>query len=246
MLSPSIRLFSRQKSSPLLIRTFATSGSRIKTRSDSTFLRTLRPDHIVESGQAIVDLSGLTRKSITVPFEHPRWPSPCKIGAPLITLTQQSRLGRKRKPFPANTRGFFYYRPGITVLAGSVRFRLCDSAATFESGRDLARNDRIWQPQLIDIVSSPTLRRLIPLLLAEQLVDESVLVEMDQFHISPMHAPEYRFYSFRSRSRSRSTVGISTVCSSLEKAFMRTTSMVYTAPSEAILLSTSHIQVRIP
>ncbi len=60
MLSPSIRLFSRQKSSPLLIRTFATSGSRIKTRSDSTFLRTLRPDHIVESGQAIVDLSGLT------------------------------------------------------------------------------------------------------------------------------------------------------------------------------------------
>ena len=194
MLSPSIRLFSRQKSSPLLIPSFATSESSIKARSDSTFLRTLRPDHIVESGQEIVDLSGTTRKSITVPFEHPRWPSPFNFGA-LITLNDY-KIGSNYVPFPANTRGFFYYRHGITDLAGGVRFRLCNSAATFESGRDLVRHDRTWQPQLIDIASSPTLRRLIPLLLAEQLVDESVLVDAAQIHIMPMVAPEYRFYSF--------------------------------------------------
>ena len=190
MLSPSIRLFSRQKSSPLLIRTFALSESSIRT---STLLRTLRPERIVESGQEIFDLSGLTRKSITVPFEHPRWPSPRNAGG--IFKLNDRKIGTTYVPFPDNTRGFFYYRHGITDLAGSVRFRLCDSAATFESGHDLARNDSPWQPQLVDIVSSANLRPLIPLLLAEQLVDESVLVDAAQIHIKHMSA-KHRFYSF--------------------------------------------------
>ena len=87
----------------MLIRTFALSESSIRT---STFLRTLRPERIVESGQEIFDLTGLTRKSITVSFEHPRWPSPRNAGG--IFKLNDRKIGTTYVPFPDNTRGFFY------------------------------------------------------------------------------------------------------------------------------------------
>ncbi|KJA23472.1 hypothetical protein HYPSUDRAFT_66378 [Hypholoma sublateritium FD-334 SS-4] len=163
------------------------------TRRNGLFLFTLRPDRIIQTGQEIVDLSGLTSKFITVPFEHPRWPNPRNPGKNVKLVGRQ--VGSTTVQFPANTRGFFYYRHGITDLAGSVRFRLCDGAAAFESGRDLVRTDRPWQPQLVDIVGSANLRPFIPLLLAEQLVDEKVLVDAAQIRVQCMSAKS-RFYSF--------------------------------------------------
>lgn len=163
------------------------------TKGTILFLRTLRPDRLIETGQEIVDLSGLTRKHITVPLEHPRWPNPRNAGKHIKLSNHQ--IGSTSVQFPANTRGFFYYCRGITDLAGSVRFRLCDTASAFESGRDLVRADRPWQPQLVDIVGSVNLRSFIPLLLAEKLVDEKVLVDATQIRVKCM-STKSRFYSF--------------------------------------------------
>lgn len=152
-------------------------------------LRTLRPNSIAETWQQIVDLSGLTRKCVKVPFDHPRWPSPSQ-GIRISNSIFDEQVTR----FPDNTRGFFYYRPGVPALAGGVRFRVCDNAAAFDAGCDLMFRGRPWEAQLVDITRCDVYRSFIPVLLAEGLVDEDLL--LDAKKSQDAWNTRERFYSF--------------------------------------------------
>lgn len=154
-----------------------------------TVLRTLRPNSIAETWQQIVDLSGLTRKCVKVPFDHPRWPSPSQ-GIRISNSIFDEQVTR----FPDNTRGFFYYRPGVPALAGGVRFRVCDNAAAFDAGCDLMFRGRPWEAQLVDITRCDVYRSFIPVLLAEGLVDEDLL--LDAKKSQDAWNTRERFYSF--------------------------------------------------
>ncbi len=155
---------------PTRARTFSTSPPA--RHLGIITLRTLRPSSFIETGQQIVDLSGRTRKTVKILFDHPRWPSP--LGAIRISnLISNDQVSR----FPENTRGFFYYLPRAIELAGGVRFRVCDDAAAFDAGCDLVIRDKPWEAQLVDITRCDVYRSFIPVLLRDKLVDEDLLLD---------------------------------------------------------------------
>lgn len=157
-------------------------------------LRTLRPERFAETGQERIDLSGFTMKVVNVAATHPRWPSPIGVRA-AITHSKPTVRGSTGR-FPDDTRGFFYYHPGARALAGGVRFRLCDSASEFNTGRDLTITvGGPWQVQPVDFTAQSQYRSFIPLLLEENLVDEDLLVDAARLAPSTL-GKRYRFYSF--------------------------------------------------
>ncbi|KJA17104.1 hypothetical protein HYPSUDRAFT_219079 [Hypholoma sublateritium FD-334 SS-4] len=153
-------------------------------------LLTLRPERLADTGQEIIDLSGLTMKVVNVSVRHPRWPSPAGVRAAIKPTVRES-TGR----FPDGMMGFFYYHPGVPALAGGVRFRLCDSAAGFAAGRDLGGAYGPWQAQPVDLTAQAQYRAFIPLLLEERLVEEDVLVDAAKLTANAL-GRRYRLYSF--------------------------------------------------
>ncbi|KAF8182558.1 hypothetical protein BJ912DRAFT_591736 [Pholiota molesta] len=122
-------------------RMFATSTDTDKTRKaagprrsvtySSYKLRTLRPERLSISRQGIIDLSGKGQPKVPTLID----PQPTRC---IYDISYKS--GTRTYPrFPKNTRGVFYYHnptAGHEFNAG-VRFRLCESVAEFEHGRDL-------------------------------------------------------------------------------------------------------------
>ncbi|KAF8175809.1 hypothetical protein BJ912DRAFT_1146973 [Pholiota molesta] len=136
-------------------------------------LRTLRPEQLSAVGQEITDLSGKGQLVLsTLADPHPQG---CiyKPRGDVPTYTC----------FPENTRGFFYYHkpPDGPEFSAGVRFRICNSAADFEHGRDLldTRGD-IWSPKLLELVKHNQHRQFLSLLRAENLIDEELIHDINK------------------------------------------------------------------
>jgi hypothetical protein len=74
----------------------------------------------------------------------------------------------RKPPFPADARGFFYYfqDKSMPPISGSLRFRVCEDLAGFDSGHDLLTEMKEpWAVPLIRIVRdgvwAPTLEYLL-------------------------------------------------------------------------------------
>jgi len=74
----------------------------------------------------------------------------------------------RKPPFPADTKGFFYYGrdKDMPPISGSLRFRVCENLAGFDSGHDLLTEMKEpWAVPLIRIVRdrvwAVTLQQLI-------------------------------------------------------------------------------------
>jgi hypothetical protein len=91
-------------------------------------------------------------------------------------------------PFPDNTRGFFYYRPGPehAPIAGEVRFRITSSAdpSSFGAGRDLLLPSvpEPWKVHLLNILRSSSSKLHFRSLLLHQHQLSSELVASAQEH----------------------------------------------------------------
>jgi hypothetical protein len=104
--------------------------------------------------------------------------------------------------YPENTRGVFYYHnpaDGPEFYAG-VRFRICDSAAEFERGRDLLdpRGD-VWGPKILELVKHKGCQGFLSLLQAEHLTDEELVNDINKLDIttnmrSYRYSLSYPFY----------------------------------------------------
>jgi hypothetical protein len=84
--------------------------------------------------------------------------------------------------YPENTRGVFYYHnpPDGPEFYAGVRFRICDSAAEFEHGRDLldSRGD-VWGPKILELVKHKKCE-VLSLLRAENLIDEELIRDINK------------------------------------------------------------------
>ncbi|KAF8196404.1 hypothetical protein BJ912DRAFT_110188 [Pholiota molesta] len=159
-------------------RMFATStdktrkaaGPRRSVTYSSYKLRTLRPERLSIAGQGIIDLSGKGQPKVPTLID----PQPTRC---IYDISYKS--GTRTYPrFPKNTRGVFYYHnptDGHEFNAG-VRFRLCESVAEFERGRDLLdpRGD-VWGPGILDLVKLKRCKGFLSLLRAENLIDEALV-----------------------------------------------------------------------
>ncbi|KAJ7877467.1 hypothetical protein B0H13DRAFT_2053707 [Mycena leptocephala] len=100
----------------------------IQRRRRPCFLSTLNPSRLGETD--FIDISGAG--SVKVFFS-----SAVSTGR----IQYMRGHGAQRHPFPANTRGFLYFKPQneLSPLAGGLRFRLTDTPHTdsFSHGRDL-------------------------------------------------------------------------------------------------------------
>ncbi|KAF8177608.1 hypothetical protein BJ912DRAFT_676624 [Pholiota molesta] len=155
-------------------RMLATSTEKIphKALRISFRLRTLRPELLSIVGQEVIDLSGKAHSLV-----------PILINGRVLRLNceyEDRVLGGlyRLPPFPENTRGFFYYYhpPDGPEFYAGVRFRICDSAAEFEHGRDLLdpRGD-VWGPKILALVKNKECEGFLSLLRAENMIDEGLV-----------------------------------------------------------------------
>jgi hypothetical protein len=161
-------------------------------------LRTLRPERLEAVGQEAIDLSGKVKPGVPTLIDGPQ----------LRCLYECEYPGGRRiqTPFPEGTKGvFYYYSPaeGPELYAG-VRFRICESAAEFESGRDLlGTHGDVWGPKVLELVKHDKLKALLALSRAEQLISEALIADTDKLDISRRVGP-YQVHlsdSFFFRSR---------------------------------------------
>jgi hypothetical protein len=140
-------------------------------------LRTLRPELLSIVGQEVIDLSGKAHSLV-----------PILINGRVLRLKceyEDRVLGGlyRLPPFPENTRGFFYYYhpPDGPEFYAGVRFRICDSAAEFEHGRDLLdpRGD-VWGPKILALVKNKECEGFLSLLRAENMIDEGLVRDINK------------------------------------------------------------------
>ncbi|KAF8188365.1 hypothetical protein BJ912DRAFT_400382 [Pholiota molesta] len=199
-------------------RMLATSTEKIPKRaphidSPSSFrLRTLRPERLSIVGQEVIDLSGKTASLV-----------PTLIDGRVLRLqchyTRNRHLhGRNRYlRYPENTRGVFYYHnpPDGPEFYAGMRFRICDSAAEFEHGRDLldSRGD-VWGPKILELVKHKELQGFLSLLRAENLIDEDLINDIKKLdylaragrHVGNVHYSLFEpFYMNVAQSKSQLT-----------------------------------------
>ena len=90
--------------------------------------------------------------------------------------------------FPPGTKGLLYYHHnGPKDISAGVRFRICSSPSRFQEGRDLQRYvahknsfEDPWSITLYSIASYPNYASIRQLLLAENLVDISLLNDLSR------------------------------------------------------------------
>jgi hypothetical protein len=88
--------------------------------------------------------------------------------------------------FPENTRGFFYYfnDPDAPELCAGVRFRICDSSAQFDRGRDLLNpTGNVWGYKLPELAKHTAGRGFFSLLRDENLVEEELINDIDKLDL---------------------------------------------------------------
>jgi hypothetical protein len=119
--------------------------------------------------------------------------------------------------YPENTRGVFYYHnpPDGPEFYAGMRFRICDSAAEFEHGRDLLdpRGD-VWGPKILELVKHKELQGFLSLLRAENLIDEDLINDIKKLdylaragrHVGNVHYSLFEpFYMNVAQSKSQLT-----------------------------------------
>jgi hypothetical protein len=146
--------------------------------SSSSFrLLTLRPERWSTVGQEVIDLTGKAYSLV-----------PILINGRVLRLQCQYEdrvLGGlyRLPPFPENTRGFFYYYhpPDRPEFYAGVRFRICDSAAEFEHGRDLLDPRRdVWGPKILALVKNKQCEGFLSLLRAENMIEEGLVRDINK------------------------------------------------------------------
>ncbi|KAF9475382.1 hypothetical protein BDN70DRAFT_996477 [Pholiota conissans] len=140
-------------------------------------IRTLRPDIIISQEEKVHDLSDITGP-VLFAVDNRR----CQL---YYAPTSKSWL-----PFPPKTRGYLYYHvsPGHSELAGSIRFRLCESPEDFEGGRDpLAPSGQPWGYTLLELATRPVREVFLPLMLAEGFVDEETISDLAKLRSPQEH-----------------------------------------------------------
>ena len=83
-----------------------------------------------------------------------------------------------KSPFPADTRGFFYYfqDKSMPLISGSLRFRVCDNLAAFDSGHDLLTEMKEpWAVPLIRIVRDRVWATTLECLIRDGQVEERLV-----------------------------------------------------------------------
>ncbi|KAF9523018.1 hypothetical protein CPB83DRAFT_910965 [Crepidotus variabilis] len=106
------------------------------------FIKTLNISKLQESGQSVMDLSGIGKPALS--FDDPTKPK----------LTVWFEMNHST--FPADTRGVFYFHrnPTHPPLSASIRFRLCDQISDFAQRQDLQfRLGQPWEVPLICLFS---------------------------------------------------------------------------------------------
>ncbi|KAF8200153.1 hypothetical protein BJ912DRAFT_623021 [Pholiota molesta] len=142
-------------------------------------LRTLCPERLEAVGQEAIDLSGKVEPYVRTLIDGPQ----------LRCLYEYEYPGGRRiqTPFPEGTKGvFYYYSPaeGPELYAG-VRFRICESAAEFKSGRDLlGTHGDVWGPKVLELVKHNKLKALLALSRADQLISEALIADIDKLDIA--------------------------------------------------------------
>ncbi|KAF8200127.1 hypothetical protein BJ912DRAFT_948026 [Pholiota molesta] len=121
-------------------------GERRLTTTTDTIPRETQddPERLSTAGQQLVDLSGKT--DITI---HPL------TNGPQQKFQYEQGENNELQRFPENTKGFFYYHndPDAPELCAGVRFRICDSSAQFDRGRDLLDpTGNVWGYKLPELV----------------------------------------------------------------------------------------------
>ncbi|KAJ7769572.1 hypothetical protein DFH07DRAFT_806504 [Mycena maculata] len=117
-------------------------------------LSTLTPTLLTESDY--LDLSNVPQINLSYPLT---------ASGPSRLLRYEHRHDIDSTPFPPHARGFFYFgpRPGLPLLAASLRFRCTPTAhpSSFDDGHDLLLSNGLpWQRLLVQAVvsTSPILR----------------------------------------------------------------------------------------
>jgi hypothetical protein len=141
----------------------------------------LDPAKLRSKGQKIHDIS--FAKSIRFKF----WTlgGTCRAQFRFLS-TKNNRNVTQNIPFPAKSRGFFYYYadPQLPSISGGIRFRLCDSLKTFCKGQDLQTPTRkIWNIPFLRIAKFDALKGLTQFLLEEGLVDMNMIQDLRQLEM---------------------------------------------------------------
>lgn len=156
-------------------------------------LLTLDPERLEELQQPIADISDLALPQFTVR----QIDRPCtgsnhvqKMGKPFFNMRYHPDSRKGKILFPPGTRGFLYYHQTSTPLAGEIRFRICDSAASFFSpeSRDLMhdKDDCPWRIPLAFLAKSPTCQHLFDLIVSEGLVSREIANVFESSPIFPV------------------------------------------------------------
>ncbi|KAF8200116.1 hypothetical protein BJ912DRAFT_622422 [Pholiota molesta] len=146
-----------------------------EAQDDVHKLHTLRPERLSTAGQQLVDLSG--KADITI---HPL------TNGPQQKFRYEQGYNTEFQRFPENTRGFFYYfnDPDAPELCAGVRFRICDSSAQFDHGRDLLDpTGNVWGSKLPELVKHSTGQGFLSLLRDDNLVDEELINDIDKLDL---------------------------------------------------------------
>lgn len=140
----------------------------------------LSPQHIVNNGGLVFDISNKTRL-------YPEF----KTGAMQIQYNRFGIPGRtSQPPFPANTKGMFYYKQSAIAptVIGELRFRLCDDISSFDVGKDLCLPSGLpWYLPSDSILTFPTHNALLVQLFEEGLLRPAAMSFVDKHGTAILH-----------------------------------------------------------
>ncbi|KAJ7458590.1 hypothetical protein FB451DRAFT_581593 [Mycena latifolia] len=182
----------RVSSRPYTIEANEMSAPRKQGPKPKTIISTLTPSRLKPSDY--LDLSH--SRSIAPAFPASRSAS----GDQLLLITYGYRSQNTRIPFPANTRGFLYYRSGhpLAPLSGSIRFRLTldDSPSSFARGTDLMGPSGFpWRILLAQVACRRSYTWIAEQLVHENLVTQQQLSQCrDLFGQKNRIFPEYTLF----------------------------------------------------
>lgn len=165
-----------------MICSFSTSQSTSENDSFPSIL-TLDRDKLQTKAQRICDIS--LRKTVFLRFRNQNISGPSSVQF-RFQATKDDNHVTQDIVFPPHTRGVFYYHvdPQLPPISGEIRFRLCDSPATFDQGQDLQISPRKpWKIPLLRIAHKKGFQKLSLFLMEEGLVQKDLLKDLAQLKV---------------------------------------------------------------
>ncbi|KAF8893722.1 hypothetical protein CPB84DRAFT_1312848 [Gymnopilus junonius] len=166
-------------------RDFSLKSSNKNNFREIRTIRTLDPKKMTSVGQQVYDLSGR------------EWASFHDAIRKLSTSIQYWGSGKSKTKFPPGTAGVLYYKQpldGEPAISGELRFRVLSDVANFEEGEDLKlQNGDVWHFSLYNIAKSTTWVAIRSKLIAESLVDERVIADLQKLPGMPKGIVNYHY-----------------------------------------------------